>query len=273
MAVDEEKSTRPYQNLSGFGSFSHFISSDSDHSTAVYRTFDRLSVRDLLHYEAELLELQALQDGYDREDAADACKADSASSEWLQIRRNVRDWGSFKRDAQEPSATGARWRDRMDLAMQIRTTLKEYREALLSNSEVLALSRPSKQTMMALSNTFHQKLPGSSSTDELAETDPILMGPSSQLFPALTKRSSLPPTDHVSLKLIPEPGFPDILPEELLLAALPKPATDRLAHLKYATIQPSVSTSLHRSSPPFSQHSSFSYRYMCSTMSPPTERD
>ncbi|KAJ9608350.1 hypothetical protein H2200_007338 [Cladophialophora chaetospira] len=207
MDPDEERAGRQHRYLSGFGSLAYFISSDKDRSTAVYRSFDKLAARDLLYYEAELLELEALQDQYDREDAAKASKADSLSSEWLQIRLNARDWSSFKDTAAEPSADGIRWKKRMDLAIQIRSTLKEYREALISNADVFSLSRPSKQTMTALSNTFHQKLPDSLSSDEMAETDPILLGHSSQLFPLVTRTSPLPPTDHVSLKSIPEPDF------------------------------------------------------------------
>ncbi|ETI27992.1 hypothetical protein G647_00441 [Cladophialophora carrionii CBS 160.54] len=171
--ADEEKGAQVQQYLTGFGSFANVISSDSDHATAVYKTFDKLAARDLLYYQAELLELEALQDRYDREDAADVPKLDSFSPEWVQIRQNTRNWSSFKQSSQEPSAIGARWKGRTDLAMQIRAKLGEYREALIANAKVLSLSPPSKQTMTALSRTFHQRL---SSFDDPSETDAVLMG-------------------------------------------------------------------------------------------------
>ena len=161
----------------------------------------------MLYYEAELFEPEALQDQFDREDAVVARKTDSLTTEWLEIRQNAREWASFKQSASDPSAAGARWKKRLDLAMKIRATLKEYREALISNAEVLSLSRPSTQTMTALSNNFHQKHPGSISTGDLGEGDSVLLGHGSKLFPLLTRRSSLPPTDHVSLKSIPESNF------------------------------------------------------------------
>ena len=207
MTADEERMTGAQKCLSGFPSLSHFIARDNDHSTAVHRTFDRLAARDLLYYEAELLELEAQQDQFDEEDAAEANKATSSSLEWLQIRQNARDWSSFRRSATDPSATGLRWKKRMDLAMQIRATLKEYRKALAANAEVLSLSRPSKQTMTALSNTFHQKIPGSLSSDDFPEIDPIMLGNGARLFPLLTPGSPMPATDHVSLNHIPEPDL------------------------------------------------------------------
>src|ERR1700744_555279 len=127
MAVDEEKTSGTEHYLSGFGSFAHFLASDHDHSTAVYKSFNKLAARDLLYYQAELLELEALQDQYDREDANEAHKADCLSPQWLQIRQNARDWAAFKQSAQESTSQGLRWKKRMDLALKIRGTLKEYR--------------------------------------------------------------------------------------------------------------------------------------------------
>ena len=205
--MDEEKTTAGPQYLSGFGSLANFIASDPDHATAVHKTFDRLATRDLLYYEAELLELEALQDAYDLEDAIEVTKTDCSSRQWQEIRQNARDWSSFKRSAKESTRDDSQWKKRMELAMKIRATLKDYREALISNSQVLSLSRPSKQTMTALSNNFHQRMPTSLRSDGLADTDAILLGAGSRLLPLLTRKSSFHSTDHVSLKMGPEPDY------------------------------------------------------------------
>ena len=116
--------------LTGFGSLAHIISSDADHSTEVYKRFGKLAARDLLYYEAELLELEELQEQFDREDALDAGKLNNVNLElWHKVRKNARHWQSFKESAQHGSPED-RWKKRMDLAMQIRTTLKEYRKPL-----------------------------------------------------------------------------------------------------------------------------------------------
>ena len=87
MATDEEKTTGSQHYLTGFGSLVHFIASDRDHSASSYKTFDSLAARDLLYHEAELLELEALQEQYDREDASEVDKAGSLSPKWLKVDR------------------------------------------------------------------------------------------------------------------------------------------------------------------------------------------
>jgi hypothetical protein len=115
--------------LTGFGSLAHLIASDVDHSTEVYKRFGTLAARDLLYYEAELAELEALQEQYDVEDAVDGGKLDDITSDLsYHVRRNARNWQSFKESAGNGS-NDERWKKRMDLAMRIRRTLKEYRES------------------------------------------------------------------------------------------------------------------------------------------------
>ena len=54
--------------VKGYPSLAAFIASDSDKSTAIYRRFDRLSARNLLYLQSELVELEAQQDALDEED-------------------------------------------------------------------------------------------------------------------------------------------------------------------------------------------------------------
>lgn len=135
METDEEKGSIGVHYITGFGELASLIASDADHTTAVYKRFDKLAARDLLYYESELLELEALQDQYDREDALDARKTDNADDLQRLIRTNARDWVSFKhRAAKEAEANdrdNQRWKKRMDLAMEIRSTLKDYRSCPL----------------------------------------------------------------------------------------------------------------------------------------------
>lgn len=155
MAPDEEKGTVGVHYITGFGALASLIASDADHTTAVYKRFDKLAARDLLHYECELLELEARQDQYDREDALDAEKQDSADDLQMRIRINARDWASFKHAAATDAAASgdkaARWKKRMDLAMEIRSTLKEYSSSPLPSSPTggglfFAAFAPSSQT-------------------------------------------------------------------------------------------------------------------------------
>lgn len=54
--------------LASYASLAKFVSSDPDHSTAIFKTFDRLAARNLLYLQSELAELQAQQDRYDDDD-------------------------------------------------------------------------------------------------------------------------------------------------------------------------------------------------------------
>lgn len=203
MATDEENGSVNVHYITGFGELASLIASDADHTTAVYKRFDKLVARDLLYYECELLELEALQDQYDCEDVLDAKKQNNADDLRRQIRTNARDWVSFKHDAAKaPEANGKndeRWKRRMDLAMEIRSTLKEYREALVLNSTLLTLRPPSKQTLTTLSNCFHKKHALAATPASQPTTSPTLSGASSTLYPLLDTPASQQPTDLVSL--------------------------------------------------------------------------
>ncbi|KAF2963919.1 hypothetical protein GQX73_g9659 [Xylaria multiplex] len=202
MALGKERG-QAWHYVPGFGSLADFIASDSDHSTAVYRRFDRLSSRNLLYYQSELARLEAIQDRFDIEDrrgVEDLKQADS----WESIRCNARDWdtlgqaaGIASHNADTPSSTATsideRGRRRMAIAMEIRRTIKDYQEALIRESTVLSLERPSAQTMEALSNHFHNTSSNGSSNYT------ILSGDSSQLYPRGMSSLHIQASDYVSL--------------------------------------------------------------------------
>lgn len=100
--------------IKGYPSLAEFITSDRSKSTVIFNRFDRLSARNLLYLQAELVELEARQDAFDKEDA-------SADLDGKQSRR---DWGVFKKRSEDP--LNQRERDRMELVKQIREKIKEY---------------------------------------------------------------------------------------------------------------------------------------------------
>lgn len=55
--------------INGFPSAAQFIAGDPDHSFSIYPAFHLLSSRNLLYLEAELHELQKIQDDMDIEDS------------------------------------------------------------------------------------------------------------------------------------------------------------------------------------------------------------
>lgn len=101
----------PY--LPGYPSLASFLVSDADQTTAIYKRFNRLAARHLLHLQSELAELQAQQDELDRE-------------EWsgtLRSKQYSRNWPEFCQAASHDP----RQKQRKELAEAIGVALKEYR--------------------------------------------------------------------------------------------------------------------------------------------------
>jgi Skp family chaperone for outer membrane proteins len=113
-----DTSNKP-RRLLGYPSLAEFIASDHDHSTVVFRRFDRLSARNLLYLQSELTELEAKLDKLD--------EADLLGS--LETKQNARNWESLKAQAQSQSQhTGAsKELERVELVLEIRAKMKEYR--------------------------------------------------------------------------------------------------------------------------------------------------
>src|ERR1700709_2688145 len=118
MGKDIEKGGIGITYVKGSPSLSAFITSDYDHSTFVFKRFDRISARNLLYLQSELAELETLQDEYDREDL---------KASWYE-KSSRRDWKTFK--AQSDDMNFPKEQARMQLAMQIREKVKEYKEAI-----------------------------------------------------------------------------------------------------------------------------------------------
>ena len=117
MSEDPESSSAKIRHARGYPSLAAFIASDCDHSTSIFRRFDRLSARNLLYLQSELAELEAKQDALDNEDHR-------ASTHDKQC---LRDWQKLRERAKSPD--NLKERQRLDLALEIRKKLQEYRES------------------------------------------------------------------------------------------------------------------------------------------------
>lgn len=133
MNRDVERDTIEVTYTKGYPSLAEFIASDYDHSTFVFKRFDRLSARNLLYLQSELADLEALQDEYDREDLTASLDEKSSRRDWKAFQARARDAANFPREQK-----------RMKLAKDIREKLKEYKETILLDSAFLSMRRPSK---------------------------------------------------------------------------------------------------------------------------------
>lgn len=208
MDPSTEKEGLQYNYISGFGSLASFMATDTEHlhSPFIYRRFDKLATRDLAYYQSQLSQLQAKQDELDIHDRLrfDGT-GDDREEQRNEIQDCAQDWDSFECSVLRlQSANGSRrhtdelCKERMDLAMKIRSTLKDYREALIQGSTLLSMSAPPTQTMTAMSRFFHRPS-GSNSSGTRTAAYSILSGASSSLYPLNMSQSQIRASDYVSL--------------------------------------------------------------------------
>ncbi|CEI70987.1 hypothetical protein FVEN_g9651 [Fusarium venenatum] len=146
------------QYIDGFPSLAHFIASDRDGTSAIFKRFNRLAARNLLVLQSELAELEAKLDSYD--------DADQTSRESLQTLRN---WEVYKAKNEENS-------DRRKLLREIQITLKDYREAILFEGTLATIPQPDRRTLKAFRIHFFHGRP------EESRDFPMLGGRSSNLY-------------------------------------------------------------------------------------------
>ncbi len=100
----------------GFALLARKMAAIPDYETFIFRKFDRLTARNLLHLESKLTYLEW------KLDKADEQAALSSNNETL---RSIRVWEAFEENSKR---TGRPESDRMKIAEEIRETLKEYRK-------------------------------------------------------------------------------------------------------------------------------------------------
>ncbi|KAL2038991.1 hypothetical protein N7G274_008331 [Stereocaulon virgatum] len=163
MPTKPRDSTFRVNYIKGYPSLAAFIASDKDKSTAIYRRFDRLSARNLLYLQSELVELEARQDELDAEDR----------NRTTGEKASTRDWEILKSKARE--ANNVNEKERMELVLEIRGKIKEYREAILLESTLISLQPPQPRILEAFRHVFHN-------TNAAGETFPTLGGRSASIL-------------------------------------------------------------------------------------------
>ncbi|KAI9695829.1 MAG: hypothetical protein M1820_008384 [Bogoriella megaspora] len=171
---DIESSTKRREYIRGFPSLADFVASDGDRTTMIYKRFDRLAARTLLHLQSELAELQARQDAYDEEDrrAGD-----------MDCKQTLRNWVAFKKRVEtDPS--------RFELAEEIQTKMEKYRKTLLLEAQLASIPRPHKRTLDAFRTNFFNGKPGSD------DSWPTLGGSSRYLYDNIDDLVALKIPEH-----------------------------------------------------------------------------
>ncbi|KAF2112464.1 hypothetical protein BDV96DRAFT_649248 [Lophiotrema nucula] len=162
------------RKLQGYPSLSEHVANDGDHTSLIFNRFDKLAARNLLYLQSELADLQEQLEDFDREDAG--VNAVETAKEC------ARSWTRFE----ELSGTDDGVRKRLDLAMKIRATLKEYRKALHYEREMAELEKPSEHRLQLFQDSFM------TGRDRI----PVLTGPSGRLYEDSTDLMALKVPRH-----------------------------------------------------------------------------
>lgn len=102
--------------VQGYPSLAAFIASDKGKSTAIFRGFDRLAARNLLHLQSQLASLEAWQDRLDEEHSQGTAVEKAGARHW-DILCESADNGGVVKDA-----------ERLKVANLITKKMKEYPE-------------------------------------------------------------------------------------------------------------------------------------------------
>ena len=111
----EMQESRKRVFVNGYPTLADFIARDKERSTSIYRSYHRLTSRNLLYLEAELFELEKRQDELDEQDL----KGD------LDAKQYARDWSVLSTSDDE------RCVERRKLLTMSRAKIKEYRKSYL----------------------------------------------------------------------------------------------------------------------------------------------
>ena len=106
--------TCPVAYVKGYPSLAAFIASDCDKSTSIYRRFDRLSARNLLYLQSELMELEAQQDQLDAEDLHGSIENKKSARNWQYLRQRA------------STIDNVREKERLRVVKEVREKIKEY---------------------------------------------------------------------------------------------------------------------------------------------------
>ena len=113
--LDPEAGRPPEAWRDGYPAVAAWMAKDPDSESFVYRKFDKLSARNLLNLQSELIDLESRQEKFDEE---------SRNSIDQVLKQSNRKWETFAKNA----AVREQERQRMELNKEIRAKLREYRE-------------------------------------------------------------------------------------------------------------------------------------------------
>ncbi|KAK4888647.1 hypothetical protein LTR27_012491 [Elasticomyces elasticus] len=122
--------------MDGYPAVASFIAKDPDSESFVFRKFNTLTARKLLHAQAELLDLEQRLEDFD---------AQTVASPDHELHFSARRWETFTANAKVRSEE----RERKVLLDEIEVKLERYHQSLLLQSQVARFGRPPRRVLQA----------------------------------------------------------------------------------------------------------------------------
>ncbi|KAI0152714.1 hypothetical protein GGR57DRAFT_470082 [Xylariaceae sp. FL1272] len=146
------------RTLPGYSRWASWIASDLDSEPLVFRKFDELASLNILYLQSEMLDIERQLRDLDQEDirCPDIDSVNAARQWEVLIAQSTLSMPSDSESIDTETKASMRARRRMKLILRLRTTIKEYHEALTLLSRVAHLQIPSKRVLGALKQMFYQ---------------------------------------------------------------------------------------------------------------------
>jgi hypothetical protein len=115
-STNKSQDIEPGVVLDGYPALAAWMARDPDYETLVFRRFSRLSARNLLHLQSQLISLEVKLDEYDR---------DMLQSKDMDLRLAGRRWETLVENAKGLSRQEEM--KRLELYEEIQTKIRQYR--------------------------------------------------------------------------------------------------------------------------------------------------
>ncbi|KAK3295073.1 uncharacterized protein B0H64DRAFT_402527 [Chaetomium fimeti] len=161
--------------IEGFAAVAEWIARDHDNEAFIFRKFDRLAARNLLHLQGRIMLLEKELDALDRE---------AAKSNDMLLKDAARSWEDLVQHASEGQVYAQSY---MKLVDEIKQALREYDETLVLQHQVSNLPKPSRRTLDPFRcwlNEPHPRLGGQSNYFLDAEDGLVALTPQKDFDPA-----------------------------------------------------------------------------------------
>lgn len=138
----------------GYTEVGDWMARDVDDESLIYRRFDELGARTLLYLQSELISSEHQLADFDREDVVDGdMDWVDAISDW-EILNELAAPNHQEQERVTESVSRTKAKTRIALIEKIRQKLETYRKALLLQSEISRLRRPSKRSLASFRAWF-----------------------------------------------------------------------------------------------------------------------